>query len=191
MAELTAFAKNLKKFREERQLSQKRLAETLGVSAQTISAYEKGSGEKGKNPSLERVIDIADTLNVSLDALCGRDFRPANKERTLGDVASLLCEMWEWVTVTITTQEVNRRTEIGDMAHTFNDAAPAIFFDSGSLRRFLEDYAKLRQLHKEKTIDDKMFNDWISLKIKDLDSISIASQLTNFCDADIDDDLPF
>ena len=55
MAELTEFAKNLRRIREERKLTQSALAEMIGVTPQTISAYEKGNGEKGNQNSYWRI----------------------------------------------------------------------------------------------------------------------------------------
>lgn len=190
MAELTGFAKNLKLIREKRNLTQRELAEKIGVSPQTISAYEKGGAEKGKNPTLEKVIDIADTLCVTLDELCGRDFKAGNEVKTLGEIARILCTMRDWETVTFAEKEVARFAENGD--RTYCDFTPAILFDGGPLRKFLEGYAKLRQLRKEKTIDEQMFDDWVSLKVKELDSIPASSQLSEFALIDDDDDdLPF
>ena len=54
MAELTEFAKNRRRIREERKLTQSAVAEMIGVTPQTISAYEKGNGEKGKTFSCSK-----------------------------------------------------------------------------------------------------------------------------------------
>lgn len=186
MGELTGFAKNLKKFRENQNLTQDKLAKSIGVSAQTISAYEKGGGEKGKNPTLEKVIDIADTLGISLDALCGRDFKGSSEAKTLGDIARLLCEMKRWYTVTFSEQQVLRKEKGFE---EYYDTTPVIFFDTGPLRGFLKDYTKLWQLREEKTIDDTMFNDWIDMKIRSLDGISVSSQ--GFYEIEEDGELPF
>lgn len=176
MGDLTGFAKNLKRIREERGLKQTELATKIKVTSQTISAYEKGGGEKGKNPTLEKAIDIADALGVSLDELCGREHKVKNSVRTLGDVARLLCDMWDWYTVTFSEQEVTRCFSSEDGERTFEISVPTIIFEPGPLNKFLEDYSKLQKLCNEHTIDDRMFNDWVSLKIRDLDAIDIESQ---------------
>lgn len=180
MANLTGFAENLKRIRKEKNLTQLALGTEVGVSAQTISAYEKGSGDKGKNPTLEKVIDIADILGVSLDELCGRNLKKNNKVETLGDAARLLCKMKDWYTVTFSKQKVCRST--GSDPREDDDYPPAIVFNTGPLRDFLEAFEKLWQLYKEKTIDDKMFNDWISMKLKSLDRVSVATQAPSFDD---------
>lgn len=61
-SKLEAFARNLRELREQAGMSQKSLAEKVGVTPTTISAYEKNI----KNPSLENALAIADALNVFL-----------------------------------------------------------------------------------------------------------------------------
>ena len=48
-----------------RNMTQKELAERIGVSAQTISGYTTGI----KKPTIDKAIQIAHALNVSLDFL--------------------------------------------------------------------------------------------------------------------------
>lgn len=57
---------NLKRIREQRELSQKELAERSGVSIGQISKLEIGSQ---KNPQLETVVAIATALGVSMEEL--------------------------------------------------------------------------------------------------------------------------
>ncbi len=59
--------KNIKKARLAAGLSQEELAEKLGVSAKTISAYETGRAI----PPSPTLIRIAEITNVSVDELAG------------------------------------------------------------------------------------------------------------------------
>ncbi len=61
------FGLNLKRIRKTRHISQKVMAEKLGLAQRTISHYESGSCE----PSLTCLCKIADILGVSLDELVG------------------------------------------------------------------------------------------------------------------------
>ena len=62
------FGKNLRKLREEQSLTQKDLAEHLGVTGRTIGYYESGD----RFPSPDTITRIADFFNVSIDWLFGR-----------------------------------------------------------------------------------------------------------------------
>lgn len=59
--------KNLKKLRESASVSQKQLAEAIGVSQQSINKYENHNIE----PDIETLIRIADYFDTSVDYLIG------------------------------------------------------------------------------------------------------------------------
>ena len=59
--------KNLKKLREERGLSQQKLAEQFGISQQSIYKYENGLAE----PDIDMLINFADFFYTSVDFLIG------------------------------------------------------------------------------------------------------------------------
>lgn len=59
----------LKKCRKQEGVTQKELADILGLNQNTIASYETGR----RNPSISVLEDIADLLNVSTDYLLGRD----------------------------------------------------------------------------------------------------------------------
>ena len=58
---------NLKKLREEAGITQKGLADAIGVSQQSINKYENHNIE----PDIETMIRIADYFNTSVDYLIG------------------------------------------------------------------------------------------------------------------------
>jgi transcriptional regulator with XRE-family HTH domain len=62
-------AKNLKFFREERKITQKQLAEVLGVKHNTISTWENGTN----SIDVSLLMQICEYLNVSLDDMFGRE----------------------------------------------------------------------------------------------------------------------
>ena len=63
------FSQNLSRERKTRGLSQEELAARLGVSRQAVSKWETGE----TTPDLTRLLALADALELSLDALCGRE----------------------------------------------------------------------------------------------------------------------
>ena len=62
---IMSFSENLKAVRQDKKLSQEDLAELLGVSRQAVSKWEQDSGY----PETEKLIQIAQKLDVSLDSL--------------------------------------------------------------------------------------------------------------------------
>lgn len=63
------FNENLKDAREKRGLSQKEVAESIGVAKSTYSLYESGNRE----PNVQTIKKISDLLSVSADDLLGID----------------------------------------------------------------------------------------------------------------------
>jgi len=82
MLDLNLFGERLKKARSEKELTQKQLADAVGVAAPTISYYEKHSDASDrKTPALDKVYAIAEVLDVSIDWLCGKDIEDSKKKR--------------------------------------------------------------------------------------------------------------
>ena len=77
-----SFAENLKKIRNEKQLSQEELAEILDVSRQAVSKWEQGGGY----PEVETLLLLSSKLNISLDNLMsmkiGQESNPQNINAT-------------------------------------------------------------------------------------------------------------
>ncbi len=67
------FNENLKNARERKGMSQKDVAEEIGVAKSTYSLYESGNRE----PNVKTIKKIADALNVSADDLLGLNDEPA------------------------------------------------------------------------------------------------------------------
>ena len=65
MAEL---AQRLKTYREHRKLTQKRLAELVGVSPRVYNRWENGDA----TPHWDSILKIVNLLGISLDELAGR-----------------------------------------------------------------------------------------------------------------------
>ena len=64
------FKENLKFLRENNNISQKKLADAIGVAQSSVNYWEKGK----RTPSVEAVQKIADYFNVSLPDLLDRDY---------------------------------------------------------------------------------------------------------------------
>lgn len=66
------FNENLKAARERKNMTQKEVADSIGVAKSTYSLYESGQRE----PNVQTIKKIADTLNVSADDLLGLTNEP-------------------------------------------------------------------------------------------------------------------
>lgn len=60
----------LKELRVMEKKSQTEMAKKLGLTQGTYSNYENGTTD----PTIEKLIEIADKLNISIDYLVGRDY---------------------------------------------------------------------------------------------------------------------
>ena len=63
------FQQRLEELRKENNLTQKQMAEILHIKQPSYARYEDGTTQ----PSLEKLVIIADTLGVSVDYLLGRE----------------------------------------------------------------------------------------------------------------------
>lgn len=74
-------SESLKRFREEFSLTQKQVADKLGVYPQAYAAFERSKTGEHIIPRVDTLIKIAQSFNVSLDYLAGLtdDPRPVNK----------------------------------------------------------------------------------------------------------------
>jgi transcriptional regulator with XRE-family HTH domain len=61
--------KNIKRFREEKKLSQSQLAKQLWIERTSLAGYERGQ----RLPDIFMLCKIADILEISLDVLTGRE----------------------------------------------------------------------------------------------------------------------
>lgn len=90
------FSRILTLLREEKGLSQKKVATDLGISQPLLSHYEKGIRECG----LDFVVKVADYYNVSCDFLLGRTANRAVGQIVISDIPE------EYAQVGISTQSM-------------------------------------------------------------------------------------
>ena len=82
------FGKNISRLRKEKNLSQEKLAELLGVSRQAVTKWENGKG----NPDTENLIRLAEVFECSLDELCCQkaEEKPKAKIQTASHLLALI-----------------------------------------------------------------------------------------------------
>lgn len=85
------FSQNLQKLRNSKNISQEQLADKIGVSRQSISAWESGKS----SPELEKLVALSELFEVSLDELTGEirntnsTFEKKEYEKTYQKIALL------------------------------------------------------------------------------------------------------
>ena len=143
------FSKKLKQCRSDKNLTQRQVAEMSGVTPATISAYEKGV----KNPSFESAVLLANTLDVSLDWLCGKE-SVLSEPQTYADVIECLKTFIDYINFRIDKNTIN-------CSHNeyFEEFCIAVL--DGTLDPFLEGLQKMKQLLDDKIIDKDIFDSWI------------------------------
>ena len=82
------FSNNVKYLREQKKLSQNKLAELTNVNQTTIARWEN----EEITPSLANVLDLADVLNVTVADLTGKDLA---KESNTYDETDLLFDKYK------------------------------------------------------------------------------------------------
>jgi len=71
-----SFGKRLKKLREDKEMTQRQLAEILGIGASTLAMYEIDK----RSPDHNMLLKLANYFNVSTDYLLGRTDEPSPKD---------------------------------------------------------------------------------------------------------------
>lgn len=74
-----SLSQNIARLRRERDLTQERLAELLGVSCAAVSKWERGAA----TPELGLIAEMAALFAVSMDALVGYEFQSHDKGRVV------------------------------------------------------------------------------------------------------------
>lgn len=138
------FAKNLRKYREERKLTQRQLAETAGITATSISSYEN----QAMSPSLEIVEKLAQSLDVSVvDLISENQFSDINIT-TYADVMRLLYSISKKIRIIfLPTENDFRKTSLN--------------FCNLDLSNFIDGWAKMQNLVDEKTIEKSLLEYWM------------------------------
>ena len=68
--------KRLKELRIKKGLSQQKLGDLIGVTKVSICGYENGT----RIPTIENLIKLSDTLEITIDYLLGREVTVMNEE---------------------------------------------------------------------------------------------------------------
>lgn len=144
------FSKKLKQCRSDKHLTQRQVAEMSGLTPATISAYEKGV----KNPSFESAVLLANTLDVSLDWLCGKE-SVLSEPQTYADAIAYLVNLANYIDFFVDTVQI-QSDSFSDIYKYF-----CLAFKDCTLNPFFEGLRRMKQLLDDKIIDKDIFDSWI------------------------------
>lgn len=181
--DMAVFSERMKAKRKEKNMLQKCLADATGITKQTISAYESNGGSKGKTPTIDKVVSIADALGVSVDYLCGRDKEGVNPSRVenAGDVVESIMRIADCVPCYVevierhlTDEEYDRLNyDVPDVDyHTKSTPMLQLTIDNQFVADFFAWYMKLMPLLDDGTLSEEAVN---SERKKRLASVRIQS----------------
>lgn len=184
MTHMEIFATRLQERRKALNLSQKALGDKIGVTPQTISAYEKsGSGEKGKMPTLDKAIALAEKLEVSLDYLCGIDAPKEDREMgSLRGIAECLIEIARYVrcyggvkTRKLTEDEyLAVNCGLPDEYATETTSMAVFTMDNPALAHFFETKNKLMGLYQDGVIDESLYGEILKGQLANLAATKVT-----------------
>lgn len=177
------FPMRLRMTRNQNGMTQKELAERIGVKPATISAYESNDASKNILPSLENIVLIAKELNTSIDYLCGND-KISCTERTHVEKASdflqaitMLYDIFEVESPAITECSYEQYD-----AHLKRNAPQKgygiVFPEDSEVRSFLNEWHAIWNVYVNKSIDHETYASIIKVLCeKYSESIACNNQL--------------
>lgn len=185
----TIFAERLKEARTALKITQAELCKKSGVTAATISAYESADGNKGKNPSLDNALKLAQALNVSLDWLCG--FNVKYTKAPIIDFLKMLVTLDETTSIAFDDIDLLDSTARFFLPNAYGAlsgdeiyanhlmckesgiadeyVAYVAVFHNGYIQSFISEWQKMRALYKAHTIDKDLYNLWLNKQYSDIE----------------------
>ena len=168
MNKVAEFAMQIKREREKQGLTQAQLGEMVGVSSQTISAYEKNALGKGKTPTLDNAILLAERLKISLDSLFGLE-PLVSEDKTLADIVGILEMLSDYASCVIYPY---RNFDPYDDSNI----ATQVIINNKALGQFFEKREEVYALYKKGTIPRDFYDSWQLGEISKLDRFPLKSK---------------
>lgn len=144
MGELKIFATRIKELRNSLKMTQKDFSEYIGIKQQTLSGYERGI----MKPPLDIAKEIAEKCNVSIDWLCGL----SNKRK-------------ESTELTTYSDIINELIKIKDKIKINFDSGKILVYNK-KINKFLGAWRRMIKLHSSGTIDDDLYNLWMTQQLE-------------------------
>lgn len=110
------FGNNLRKLREEKNLSQKDIAEHFKVTNTAVHSWETGRTE----PSIDKIVELAKFFNVSVDHLLGFDISKIDKFEKM-KVLFKEAGMWDYDNDDLSHEAYERFLELFEVIRKMKD----------------------------------------------------------------------
>lgn len=184
----------MRKTREEKGYSQKKLAELAGVSPGSMSAYELGN----KKPPVDVAARIAAVLGVSVDWLFGTDTDRGGlqRPRSYGDLVKMILIVTESIdpmylgTYDVEWREDSRlepeerkvyqeREKELILVNKGNEPVNVTYFIMENrdkvLVNFFQSWRKLMDIRNQGILDDEVYGAWLEKKLNELSKTPLAA----------------
>lgn len=152
--ELSVFAERLRNLRNELGISQTEFVDGIGITASSLSAYEKNS----KIPSIGVVKKIAEKYNVSIDWLCGlSEDKQINQEiKTYSDLFKVLRKINNVSKNFCEFESEYNNSYTGE----YQDLCGVVVFNDRFMTDMLGDWNKMLKLYRNNAIDNDILKLW-------------------------------
>lgn len=178
MIDTSIFTERILETRKKANMSQRELGDAAAVSAQAVSAYERGL----QLPTLSAAADIAQALGVSLDYLVGlsddpkapvapRSYLPLS---TVADVVEVLATLRRSLPGPCGTQEISIPEEDCYDPDDTTYTAAAFFFNCPALAGFVQAWNKMFQLYSNGILSREILESWYAGELDRLSKIHLA-----------------
>ena len=162
--ENSIFGERLKQLRLRLKLTQREMADELGITPASLSSYEVG----GKIPTLPGAFAIAEKYNVSLDWLCGAE----NENKIIN---------YQQILQLVFAIEKNAELDVSGVLFQIPSAYDSVYdaddvpYGTGiaiydnKVIEFLGEWEKMRRLYRAGTIDEELYSFWKEKQLKKYD----------------------
>ena len=160
------FGKRLREARQKVNKSQRDISETVGISSQMVSAYEK----QERRPSLEVAAALAAELGVSLDYLCGikNEQQKQFAYAPLSEMLSYIAKLSAYFDCSCSVRKISLSEEEAydvqcgeDEYKTVTEENVAVFYiNDHCVTDFIRNWIKMYSLYEEKVISIEILETW-------------------------------
>lgn len=158
------FSEKIFELRKKRGITQREVADAVGITAASISAYEKGA----KIPPLDTAIAVAKYFGVSLDYLCGLQDGDAIKgqnDLTRADVLRMLSAIREHVDRIFVENKVTAGGDPKNNGGIVFITKISLYSKTDWALNYFEKYDALVKLYKGGDIDAEVLEAWKEKKL--------------------------